>query len=516
MDKRKIGRNVFSSLSVTIFSAFLTFLNRKVFIYILGIQYLGLNALFVDILGVLSLADLGLGTAMMYSLYRPIAENDNKKIRDLVSFFRKVYTNIATCIFLLGLFVIPFLPYIVRLDTEIRYMELYYVLLLMNTAISYLFVYRAVLIQANQKQYIVNNINMCFKLILFCVQIFVLALTESYGAYIIFNLLISLLNNFVLNKKSIELYPFLKEKATELSLEEKKEIKINVQSMFYYKFAATVINNTDNVLISYFVGTVTVGLYSNYILCINLLVVFFGILSQQLKASVGLRLADERPSSHENFLLFKRIDFMNYWLVFLCSIAIYVLFDDFIGILFGQDLLSGEGIVFLIGLNFYTANVRQSVWVFRETTEVFKETKYVTVQTALLNLVFSLIFGAFYGLGGILIATTFSRILVSLKKETDILYKSVFEVNPGLYYVEYWKRIAITLICGYITNVIANIAVFSSVCAVFVYKVAILCIVPNFLFLLFTYKTEEFLYVKAKLKALYKFMIKTLTKRKSP
>ena len=152
------SKNVVAAVTNKVITIILTFISRKVFINYIGVQYLGINGLFTNILSLLSLADLGLGTAINVSLYKPIAENDDRKISALMSFYRKCYYIIASAITVIGLLLYPALPFIVNTDKDIPYLGLYYLLFLSKTVVSYVCVYKASLINADQKNYIVNKI----------------------------------------------------------------------------------------------------------------------------------------------------------------------------------------------------------------------------------------------------------------------------------------------------------------------------------------------------------------------
>lgn len=492
--KNKIAKNIVSSVSLNLFNIFIGFASRIIFLKILDIYYLGISSLFTNILGVLSLADLGLSTAMMYSLYKPIAENDTKKITDLIWFFRKIYLAIASVVFILGLSLIPFLKYIINMDVEIENIEFYYFISLLNIVISYLFVYRSILITADQKQYIVNKISFIFKIITFVAQVFVLIITKDYALYVVTAIILSLINNFILNHKAMKLYPYLKNKAEKLDVTEKNSIKENVKSLFMYKFAGTILSNTDNIFISIFVGTLTVGLYSNYILIVNQIISIISLAFTQLKATIGNMIFSDKSELSGKFSLFCRLELAIYWMVSFCSIALFVLMNDFVFIVFGEDFLLSNIIVLIIVLNFYTANIRQNIWVFRETTGIFKETKYITLITAILNLALSLLLGYFYGLAGILGATIISRMLYSWWKEAQILFKNVFKLSSKKYLLDYIKKLIICFIVGVFTYYIANFCMFENIVLSFILKVFVCSVVPNLLFFIIFYRTEEFKY----------------------
>ena len=227
---------------------------------------MGINGLFTNILDLLSLADLGIATAMMYSLYDPIARKDTEKIKNLICFFRKIYLGIAGAVFVIGICLIPFLPRVIHLDHPIEHITLYYLIALMNVVLSYLYVYRTTLMAADQKSYILNRCIILFKFITFCAQIVVLIFTKNYLLYLLVALVINFLCNWEQNRITLSHYPYLRaNNNAQLAAEDKRTIFKNVKALFVYKVAAVINNDIDSILISIMVGTVYVGYYSNYI-----------------------------------------------------------------------------------------------------------------------------------------------------------------------------------------------------------------------------------------------------------
>ena len=204
---KNTSRNLIYAVILQILKIALVFLVRIVFVYKLGEAYLGVNGLFTNVIGILSLADLGMTTALMYSLYKPLAENDEQKIRMYINYFRKVYYVIALMVTAIGLAIIPFLKYLVNLPGEMPNMYLYYILLLANSVISYLFVYKTTLLSADQKMYLINKYDIIFQVVLAILQIIILLVFESFIGYLIINILCTLLSNIAKAKQTEHIYP---------------------------------------------------------------------------------------------------------------------------------------------------------------------------------------------------------------------------------------------------------------------------------------------------------------------
>ncbi|MBD5449299.1 MAG: hypothetical protein HDR28_03915 [Lachnospiraceae bacterium] len=491
----KVRKNLITSVLQNVLNLTLTYVSRLIFVKVLDAGYLGINGLFSNVLNILSLADLGMGTVMMYSLYKPIAESDTKKIGALISFFRKIYLTIALSILGVGLAVIPFLKYIINLEKAIPHLEWYYVLALLNVVISYLFIYRTTLIAADQKSYILNKYVMAFKVITFVVQIAVLLMFKNYFIYLLAALVISFMSNLCQNAVAMKMYPYLKEPSSALRQEEKKKISENVKATFLYKICSTIQSNTDNVLVSIFVGTIFVGYYSNYIMIVTAVVTIVTLIFTSVKAGVGNLIASGDASENQKLFLFRVLELINFWLISFCAVCFICLFQDFIEISFGSGYLLSFSVVVMIVLNFYTSNIRQTIWTFRETTGLFHETRYITAVTAIVNIFLSLLLGCFWGMFGIIVATIIARMVYAWWKEPMILFHKYFHENPKIYYVTYIKRVCLCIIVSAATYGICNLIDIENVYVAFAMKILVCCVVPNGLFLGCYFRTQEFKYI---------------------
>ena len=505
----KAKKNVISSFMRNMLSLLLVFVSRIIFVRVLDAGYLGINGLFTNILNVLSMADLGMGTAMMYSLYKPIAENNVDKINALIAFFKKIYSAIALAVLAVGLAVMPFLDYIVKLDKPIVGLRGYYFLALLNVVMSYLFVYRTTLLTADQKGYILNKYIMIFKGITFIVQTCVLVLFKNYFLYLAAALVISFVSNLVQNLIALKYYPYLKNKSFSLDKKEKKRIARDVKATFIYKISGTIQENTDSILISVFAGTIFVGYYSNYSIIFSAVVSIINLLFNAIKASIGNLIASNEASQEEKIFYYKVLDLINFWIVGWSSICLLCLIQDFIQLVFGTGYTLEFPVVGAIVLNFYVTNIRQTLWVFRETTGLFHETRYIVAVTAVLNLFLSLLFGYFWGITGIIAATIIAKMAYAWWKEPMVLFRKFFDISAKAYYFTYIKRICLCGIGGAATICVCYTIDSGNMYVEFVERIIICCIIPNILFLICYLKTPEFQYI-------FKRLIKPIIKKKNP
>lgn len=451
------SRSVSSAKNITwgyiniIFGLLMGFVNRAVFINTLGVEYLGISGLFSNILQMLTLADLGFSTAMAYSYYEPIAENDIDKISALTGFYKIIYRYVALCIAAIGLTLTPFLEQIVNIDDPIENLHIYYLLTLAGTVSSYLMIYKSTLINAYQKNYIVTKYNSIVKLLVTVVQVIFLIITKNFVIYLLIVICGNIFNNLRVSMAADKLCPFIKKKSNEaLPRKEKKEVFRNIKSMFIYKVSSVLINSTDNILISSIVGTVFVGYYSNYLIVVNNLSSFIGATFTALTASIGNVIVCE--DDEKRYDLFKTIQIASFWFSTVVVACIYVLIDQFIGAWLGNEFLLDKRTVTAILFNLYLTCILQPIWIYREATGMYRKTKYVMLITAILNLVLSIWWGMYWGIAGILFASAAAKLLTYFWYEPILLFNDFFNAKP----------------IGFFLNVAINF--FSVIIVVFVLK----------------------------------------------
>lgn len=492
---KNTSRNIIYAAIFQFVKIALVFIGRIVFVKKLGAAYLGVNGLFSNILSLLSLADLGITTALMYSLYKPLAEHDENKIAQYTYFFKDVYRIIALVVAVFGIALIPFLKYLVNLPTDMPNIYLYYVLLLANSVISYLYIYRTTILSADQKMFIINKYDTIFQFVLFLMQMLVLFLTNSFALYLLCNIISTFLSNVLKVNETKKIYPYLKKMPyKKLSKTEKKEIFKNLSALFFYRIGVIIQSNTDNILISIFVGTIAVGYYSNYSMIILSITTFLTMVFTSLKASVGNFIANK--DKNEQLKMFNLLEIYNFWLVGLCSVCFVTLIPDFIVLCFGKEYLLSFGLLICAVLNFYTSNIRQTIWAFRETTGMFVKTKYITIVTSIINLILSILLGYYFGLVGIILATVISRMLYAWWKEPSILFKDYFESSSKQYFINYVKRLLLIISICCISLLICSFIPDVNIYLKFIIECMVSIIIPIGLFYIIYNKSDAMVYIK--------------------
>lgn len=487
--------NIITGLGGYALNSILGIFCRMVFTRTLSADYLGINGLFTNILTMLSLAELGIGSAIIYALYKPIADNDEEKIASLVHFFGNCYKVIGLVVAALGLVLMPFLDVIITEQPNIKE-NLYfiYVLYLFNTSSTYFFSYRSSLIFAAQQNYIVTGVNYIITITQSVIQIIWLVLTHEYIGYLIIAVIGTFVYNVLISHIAKRKFPYIvKRDIKPIDSQEKKKLIRNVRALVVWKLSGLLVNSTDNIIISYFSGLAAVGLSSNYTLLSGTLNSLLSQLFNGITASVGNLNAKE--CIDKKVKMFYTINFANFWLFGLSSIGIFVMSTDIVRLLFGENYILPLNIPFVIALNFYMVGIQNSVWTFQNTLGLFRQGRYLQVVTAALNLIFSMILGKIWGLFGILFATAISRFLTGTWYDSYKLFKYGFGKNVFEYYKKRLLYLCILVFTCSLCFLISNLFTFSAILNV-IFKFIVCLVVTNVLFTLFFYRTYEFQYYR--------------------
>lgn len=484
--------NISVGLIYKILVLVLNFVSRSIFITVLGIDYLGVNGLFTNILSVLSLAEMGVGTALIYSMYKPLAENNKTKLAALINYYKSIYTNIGIIVTIVGIAMIPFLDILIRLDTPIDNLKLYYVLFLLNSVVSYFFVYRTSIVIADQKDYKLKIYQMIFSVIQVTGQIIILLTTKNYVLYLLIQIICGILVNVVSASQASKLYPYIKDNY-KLEKDEKVAIWTNIKSFLYYRVGGVILNNTDNILISIIVGTSMVGVYSNYNMIIVQVTGFTSIIFSSLQASFGN--LNSESDVEKSYNVFEAVNLLSFWIYGFCSVCFIVLFQDFIVLWIGDKFLLSKAVVIAAVCTFYLQGMLYPIWLYRETTGLFKYTKYTMVYASIINLVLSIVLGLKFGVFGILFATVIARICTNIWFEPLKLHRIFFKKSSRRYFTKQIINLFLLVIVIIITEILSNYLMLSNNIFNFVLKAILCIIIPNIIFFIVFRKSKEFNYI---------------------
>lgn len=495
--------NVLTGVIGQILSFVLSFAIRTVFIHTLGEAYLGLNGLYTNILSVLNLTELGIGTAIVIELYRTVALNNEEKTKQYLQFYKKAYYCIGLCILTIGLILTPFLNYFIK-DTEsvalINY-RLVFLLYLFNTAFSYFFfAYRNSILQANQQEYKLRIINYIFKFVEMILQIITLIIFKNIYLYLIIPLILGCIATVVKGILIGKWYPFILEKPKgKLSKEEVKNTKKNIFSVALYKISGTVINSTDNIIVSSFISIILTGIYSNYLILISAVNTMLEILFSAFTASLGNLNVEAAGNIEKKYSIFKILSFLNFWMYGFCSVCFLVLFDPFIRIWIGEKYIMNSLTEYIIVVNFLIVGLQETIGTHRAAYGLFYKGRYRPVFSVLLNIISSIvfvkIFPAEYGIVAVLLGTIVSNIAVSWWFDSYLVFKYAFNKKPISFYVTFWKRFIYVMIIGIIFRKISMLLPFSGIMEVIIDGILV-TIVYNVIFILLFCKKDEFKYLR--------------------
>ena len=485
-------RNTAVGIFMQLFSIILVFVNRTVFIKLLANDYLSINGLFSNILSTLSVIELGFGTALIYFMYKPVAEDNKEKIKIILKYYKRVYSIIGIIMITVGLLVIPFMSYIIK-DAPVisENLNLIYILFLINTSIGYFFSHKVAIINAYQKNYVISIYNQLFKWVQVILQVVFLLITKNYMVYLIIQLLCTLFNYICISVKANKMFPFIKEKTDKyLSVSERKDVGNKVKSLIFYRLNPAILNGSDNIILSSFVGIKYVGIYSNYYLITNYLTMFLNQITSSLESSIGNLNAISSKEKKEE--IFYKVLFLCFFVFGISCVLLMALINDFINIWIGEEYLFDNLIVFSILLYMYVNGVNFACYSFRTTTGLFEKAKLVPLFEVILNVGISIILAKYYGVAGVFLGTSIAKFLTFFWTDPKLLYNYLFEKkNMKLYFLKYLRYIFTVVVIGYIVCYLSSLVVVKNYFIWFV-KAIILGILTVFMFIISTYRTEEF------------------------
>lgn len=483
-------RNVLYAIILRLYQLVIPFLIRTVLIYKFGLEYVGLSSLFTSILGILNLAELGFGSALVFSLYRPIAEQDTVLICALMNFYKKCYRIIGTIIMAMGVLVTPFIPRMVNseLPDAVNLYVLYFIQLASTVVTYFMFAYKNCLLVAYQRNDINSKVSLVTYTIQYILQIIALIIFAEYYLYVIVVPLTNIASNIITAIIATKTYP---QYSAQGKLPETKKYVIieKVKALFTVKIGNVVLYAADNIVISAF-GTLTLlGKYNNYYYIVSSLVSIVGMLTSSIVSVLGNSLVVE--SVDKNYKDFKRLSFMNLWLVGWFSTCLVCLYQPFMKIWVGENNMLSFTMVILFGIYFYMLQSMQVAGAYKDAAGIWWEDKYRPLITAIANLVLNLGLFQVIGLYGIVISTIFSLLFINMPWFIHNVYKLIFHRSEKEFFLMWGKNvfftIVITIICIFMCRFV-QIEGFWEL----IFRGIICLVIPNLLYFLFYRKTSDF------------------------
>lgn len=499
-------KNFYTNISVGMIQRGVTlvtsFVNRTVFIYTLGMAYLGVGGLFTDILTIFSLAELGIGNAITYHLYKPLAENDKEEIKSLMHFYKMCYRLIGCVILIAGLSIIPFLEYLITdADNAIQInIKVVYLLYLINTVTSYLFfAYKVTLLSAAQCAYKSQLIETIYSVISTGLFSGVLLIYHNFIIYLIVKIGSDIIKNIIISREIDRLFPLLKEKEYQRFTKDKiKQISENIYAVFVGKISGTIFTSTDSIIISKYIGTVLVGISDNYRMIIRNIISLGGIFTGALLPAVGDMAA--RQSREECQIRFTNYNFLCFWIYSLIAVCMAHTFNSFIIPWIGEGNTFGQATVFVLVLNFWLDLILQIVYSFRAAYGLYKYGEYIQLIGAVCNIFLSIKLIPVMGVTGVFFATTITNLPTFLYPY--YLFKYGFQSSSLIYYRNLFGQI-VALSIAYIVSGYCCAMINVGGYVEFVLRGVTCVIITNLIFFLFYFRSNEFRFIKKEILVLF-------------
>ncbi len=481
-------RNVIFGFIFRIINIVLPFISRTVILYVLGDKYLGLGSLFTSILSFLSLTELGVGAAMTFSMYKPIAENDRDTICALMNLYRKIYTIIGCVILAVGVALMPFLRQLIKgeIPGDVNLYLLYF-LYLFNAVLSYwLFSYKNALLQAHQRTDVNSKISIIITPLSYVVMLGALIICKNYYAYAIWLPIFTVITNLIRSRYVDKHFPDYRAHG-QVSKELRSSISKKTMALIGTKLNTVVLNAADNLVMAAFLGLTAIAMYGNYYYIMSSIFGFLGIIYASMTAGLGNSL--ETEDLEKNYKDFEKFSFANSWIVGWCATCLVCLYQPFMKLWVGEALMFPLPIMLLFALYFYVYQIRKIPVVYKDAAGIWWEDRFRPYVCMVVNVVLNIVLVQIIGIAGIILSTVFS-LSVSIPWENYTIFRYVFHRSSWQYYAKMAWSLFSTLVGCAITWWICSF--FGDGFAMLFLRLGICIVVPNIVFIAANFKREEF------------------------
>ncbi|MFX0548409.1 lipopolysaccharide biosynthesis protein [Hathewaya histolytica] len=486
-------KNVIYGIATYILLMLVTFLNRKVFLNLLGDDIAGFQGLLQNILSFLNLIESGVGMAIMFSLYKPFAEDNKAQIKSAVKLYSKIYKICGSILIVAGIILTSMLHIFVKEQIPMVYAKICFLLYIADTSLTYFFSYKTCLLYASENGYVISFWDFVFKFIRAVVQIIILYIYKSFIIFIAIQILTNIGYLIVINYSVNKKFPWYKDvKAGKV--EGKKDIIKNIKALFIHKIGGFVVFSTDNLLISYFLNFKVVALYTNYNMIISFCQNFINKIFEGIAASIGNLLTE--GNREKSFSVFKKLFFFNFWIASFVTICLYNAIDQVVELWLGNKFLLERPVLIVLLLNFYITAMRMCVDRFKESAGLYYEDRYAPLIESTINLVFSIVLLKRFGLIGVFIGTLISNLSVIFWVKPKIVFNKVFNKSLAEYLFHYLKYMCYALVPFILTRITSKYLHVSNKFLDFLLNCILSVIIINLSYAIMFYKTEEFQYYK--------------------
>jgi len=445
MDKKKSILNVTVSIGFKIATMITALVVRRILIQTCGNELNGLNALYLSIIGFLAVAELGIGSAITFCMYKPIVQGDTDKVAALYHMFRKCYMLVGAIIFAVGIAIAPFIRYFAKdyAQLDVNFAATF-ILMLLSVVITYLFGAKIALINAYKNNYITTAINSGGLLLQYALQIIVLLQTQSFAGYLVCRIMATLVQWMATEVIARKKYSDILRNKQMPDAETRSELNRNVRAMFMHKIGGLLVTTVDSIVISVFVGVAVLGEYSNYTTILESVTDILVLAFSSLTSIFGHLYVREDKETTKNVA--EAFHLLNFLIGTVFYLGYYAVADSLVAILFGEELIVEKMISMVIAINGFVRFQRNSTLTFRDATGTFYNDRWKPPFEGVLNLVLSILFVNRFGVVGVILATILTNLLVCHIIEPYVLYKYAFGVSPARYYVQNYGMICVFVI----------------------------------------------------------------------
>jgi len=490
--KRNVLVNSISFIVLTL----ITFFTRKVFLDFFPIEYFGLNALCNQLLGMLSLAELGIGSAMIYSLYKPLAENNTEIVIGLMRLYKKLYSIIAFIVLVLGLVILIFLDRFVKSEVPDELVYSIFSLYLVNSVVTYLIAYKRSLLYANQKEYLMTISDLVIKITSLVSQIIIIYVFESFILFVVTAILFSIIGNVYINYIVNKRYSYINDNMKKVDLPSPIifEIKTNIKAIFMHKIGDFAIRSSDSLILAYFLNLTIVGIYSNYVLIFTAISTLLMKIFGSVTASVGnLIHSSNNESTYKTFTV---THYINFVVVTNILVGFYFLVNPFIKLWLGKEFIIGQIETMLLSISLYLIFMRYSISSFKAAGGIYNQDKYLPLFEALILFGLCFLLVPKFGLKGLFLSQIIASLTIPSWSKPYYVFKHVF----GKPLILYYKDIGVfTLIIFFIVIVLYKILLevqVENLLMDMVLKSIIIFVIVNSIIIFSTYRFSSFKYLK--------------------
>ncbi len=448
--KKAIIKNSSIGLISQAVTMLFTFVIRSLFIKYIGVELLGLNSTFSSVLTALSLAELGFQSAIVYNLYKPLHDNIIEEVNSIMNILKLIYRGVGFFLIIAVLLLTPFLKYIVTGIEITSEIYVYFWLQALASVCTYFLAYKRAILYAYQKEYISKIIDLFFSIILNIFQYIVLVKFKSYVGYLVLKVVQTYVSNLAIHFYCIKHYSYLHK----TSLDKSKLMKIlhDVRDIFASRVASFIYSSTDNLIISAFVSTISVGFFVNYTTITTSLKTLASSALSPIIPVLGNHLLEERDANKREKIFFLDT-YVRYFIALMIVIPTGVLINDFITWWVGNEMVLSNSIVILLCMDFYIHFVHSASVDFINSAGLFGSDKYIEALGTACNIVTSLIFVKYFGIEGVLIGTVVSQVVFWIGRSI-IVYKGCLHLGIRNY-LRYWmKNLCYIIVAIVITEIV--------------------------------------------------------------